>query len=537
MKPIFLIVAFGVAVTPSAMAQEVEAPASAKEAQAAESAQVALQSATDQINQALLRGDAGGVLKWLAPDFELGRRQYRVRDLTWMKKALPLQFKRGRYTLATAEVRQVELKEGVASANVKFDVEWTFNPGIDGGSQIPGVEGSSTQEWVKMAQGWRLRRNDAMFEGLPVLAAPEAPLRRQEPIAADSSAATIGIPVEEPRLVLERQSAFFDRFGVSLVFSPDGKQLAFNYDPQTLRLLSLSDGKVLRELPDKYSIDALAYTHDGSLWTKDSERRVRQWNTDARSVQREWLASSKNDTNSYRTSVAQDGRSFATLRGREVEVRSSTQDQPKVTFTSDAKEVRGIDCSPDGRYLALTTSDGIEIREAKDGALLHIIKGEEWGRFLSDGKSLVTMKLPSRNSDPFAETEGKEKDTLFLRLVTTGEKEREIAIPLVWSRKQQELRERLDAGKSVSFEGFGYPGYPVPAVSPDGRFAATVYYDGSVGVWDTRTGRFIQTLRGFSRLHSDGLPKLVFSPDGKQLAEISGEGEIGVWNVRIDGAK
>lgn len=518
--------AFGLAIMPSAMAQQGDVPTKTPN-QVTASTQAAIQSAVDQLNQALLRGDANETLKWLAPEFELGRHQYRVRDREWMRRALPLQFKRGHYTTATAKILDIEMKEGAAYVSERIDAEWAFADTTDGKNLLSGIHGSSDQEWVQTGQGWRVRRNDAMFEGLVILAAPDAPLRRQPPISPTLSAATIGLPVEEPKVVLERHAGSHDWSKISLAFSPNGKQLAFDYDSQTLRVASLNEGMV-GDLPLMDSAVAISYAQDGSLWTKDSERRVRRWNKDANTVQQEWLVAPRNSNFGYRASVAPDGHTLAVLEGQEVQVWSSDQDKPALTFTSTLKDARDIQCSPDGRYLALWAYEGIEVRRAEDGALLHTIKGENWGGFLGDGKTMVTVKFDELHH---LERRDESKNIVFFRSVDSGEVERKAPIPDVWSPQQEEMHQQKG---TISFVGFFQ--MPLPVISPDGRLAASVYYDGSVGIWDTRTRRFTQVLRGFTRLHSSGTPNLMFSSDGRQLAENSGEGEIGVWDIKEEGA-
>lgn len=64
--------------------------------------------------------------------------------------------------------------------------------------------------------------------------------------------------------------------------------------------------------------------------------------------------------------------------------------------------------------------------------------------------------------------------------------------------------------------------------SPDGALLATSGTEGcSIKLWDTQTGRLLQTLKGY------GLGGVVFrfSPDGKYLAALYAEGRIQFWKV------
>jgi WD40 repeat protein len=65
------------------------------------------------------------------------------------------------------------------------------------------------------------------------------------------------------------------------------------------------------------------------------------------------------------------------------------------------------------------------------------------------------------------------------------------------------------------------------AFSRDGKILASASWDGTIKLWDTRSGRELRTLAG----HGWGVYKAVFSPDGKQLASASRDGTVKIWDV------
>jgi serine/threonine protein kinase len=65
------------------------------------------------------------------------------------------------------------------------------------------------------------------------------------------------------------------------------------------------------------------------------------------------------------------------------------------------------------------------------------------------------------------------------------------------------------------------------AFSPDGKVLASGSYDSTIKLWEVKTGRVINSLRG----HSNHVISVAFSPDGKVLASGSYDNTIKLWSV------
>ena len=69
------------------------------------------------------------------------------------------------------------------------------------------------------------------------------------------------------------------------------------------------------------------------------------------------------------------------------------------------------------------------------------------------------------------------------------------------------------------------------AFSPDGKHLARAGWGGIAEVWDTATGRKVQTFKG----HSGGIQAIAFSPDGTRLATGGADGTVRLWDIAQSG--
>ncbi|MBW4496618.1 MAG: trypsin-like peptidase domain-containing protein [Oscillatoria princeps RMCB-10] len=88
-------------------------------------------------------------------------------------------------------------------------------------------------------------------------------------------------------------------------------------------------------------------------------------------------------------------------------------------------------------------------------------------------------------------------------------------INLPYSRTQFSAFKTLDAGEVLS-----------AAISPDGQTVVSGGKDGSIQLWDLRTGQRKKALTGSKAVYS-----LAITPDGQTLASSSAEGTVKLWNL------
>jgi len=146
--------------------------------------------------------------------------------------------------------------------------------------------------------------------------------------------------------------------------------------------------------------------------------------------------------------------------------------------------------SPDGKILAVTVQDNINLYDSKTRALLKTLEGHTSSVcsvcFSADG-----MLLASGSND----------NTLKLWSVESGE-------------LQKTMKGHTDTIYSVQF-------------SPDGKRLASGSSDYTVKLWNVEDGELQKTLKG----HTDTIYSVHFSPNNKLLASGSGDYSIKLWGI------
>jgi WD40 repeat protein/tetratricopeptide (TPR) repeat protein len=288
-----------------------------------------------------------------------------------------------------------------------------------------------------------------------------------------------------------------------LAFSPDGLRLAFTgWGPgNPVEIWDAAAGKRLHRLagpdgplrlsfsPDGTRLATVSGKGEATVWDVDSGRRRLTWQAGGSVAFSPRPLEGPPGAPGSKGYLASGGAEAVTLWDAETgkEIRRYPSPGGRVTF------------SPDGKLLAISGPQAVEVREPVTGRLVRrLARGPEDGA-----------------PDPFFTDEG--PDLAFspdgTRLVVAT------SPPRVWD---------VTTGRPLHFLAGHTGAVPGVAFSPDSRQVASAGADGTVRLWDAASGAQLVVLRG----HQARASSVCFHPDGWCLASGGRQpGDVQVWDL------
>jgi WD40 repeat protein len=336
-------------------------------------------------------------------------------------------------------------------------------------------------------------------------------------------------------------------FAISaLAFSPDGRRLAAVCDDGVVHIWDVATGRERSGLRGHTKpVNAVAFASNGRvLATASRDGTVKTW--DATSEPGPFTLDVPDD---FGASIAfsPDGAHLATSAGRTLNVWNPTTGLKLFSRHSDGGTVWSVSFSPDGRYLAGSGfSDCATVWDVDSGDLARMVRlAHENGRntsfhvynvaFSPDGRHMavggfgetsggIELRDPAGGGVRFsieAVSDGPRPiafspDGRLLAAKSRGE-------PRIWDGPLT-LRDTTTGRIVATLPTGDSRGV---AFSPDGRRLASAGFDGSIRLWDVRTGQELRALTG----HTACVNSVAFSPDGRRLASASEDTTVKIWDA------
>ena len=238
-----------------------------------------------------------------------------------------------------------------------------------------------------------------------------------------------------------------------------------------------------------------------------------------------------------------DGRTFEPIAGEALRIHEAKWPELRPASFAHKTPLTALEASPDGARVASGAKDGtLAVWDARTGKKSLDLAGhaeEVYGiAFSPDGSRLVSASLrlirvwEARTGRVIASRDANNVTKPGVAISPDGRRvlsaSDEIDTALLWDADTgRELRRFRVKGPNLSRVAF----------RPDGLALATGHTDGTIRLWEARTGKRLETFLGHApepRGRDGGIMGLSFSPEGARLLSCGSDLTVRMWDARAN---
>ncbi len=299
------------------------------------------------------------------------------------------------------------------------------------------------------------------------------------------------VTIWEPDRALERNLSASQLAIQRVIYSHDGRYIATGGSDKIIRIWK-ADGSLFRTITGHEDwIYGLSFSPDDkSIASASEDNTVKIWQVEDGKL----IRTLKHDNYAYDVSYSPDARYLASVgEDRKLKIWDAHNGKlfKEFTIANDNHWIWKVKFSPDNKYLAINTSEGVELYSTSDFRKVRVFRDNGGGM-----KTLVNISF-----SPDSQTIAASNINGMVRL---------------WN---------IEDGKSiVKYQGHRDAIADIQ-FSPDSQEIATISAgDRRIGFW-SRKGELRRTIEGFKGL------SLAFSPDGTTVIAVDNHGVMKFWNL------
>ncbi|HEX3073161.1 MAG TPA: T9SS type A sorting domain-containing protein [Ignavibacteriales bacterium] len=329
----------------------------------------------------------------------------------------------------------------------------------------------------------------------------------------------------------------------SLCFSADGQFIAVGYDNFTVKIWRVADGVMIHS-ENTWARNSLSFSSDGKYFACGYYKEAIIWDYD-------YITSPNSDIMRIIDAHSATIRSIDFNHDGEHIVSGSEDGTVKIWNINNGSLVRKIDgninsknyavFSPDGQYLAYSSSQNTYITRLSDSSLISTIdlQGAAHLAFSPDGNNLATVLFSSVenwsvNDGGFIREFGNPSDLWYYHAIAFSPDGQYIA----GGGSQFKLWQVSDGSLIRTFQNYISITLSIYSLdfSPDGQYIVTGGADGVIKLWRVSDGAIVRSITLVNQgVSNRQIQAVKFSPDGRFIISSDLSHSIILWRVS-DGA-